>query len=253
VVRRRAHRFIRRKAGKLLPTVLIFAFVGLIINTTILFGIAMCSPMPDRLPHQAAVLSSGDDRAWAFIICKGFGFTRYFFVNHVNDSTRTAWIGFDHSRRPRPDLLPHWGALSAPPVEDEQSGLRVQQSIGWPMNSAWCELGIVGIRTRRSGNHNLDVFQVWRSSLRLGGIPIDSSETERMFQKCIPFRPIWVGLCTNVVFYGTAMAIVVAMGHQTRNRLRRINRQCPNCRYELRGLDGLRCPECGWNRPAPGG
>lgn len=121
----------------------------------------------------------------------------------------------------------------------------IQDARGWPMPAFWCEWSYDPAQMRRPS---------WPPSLRriAGGFDFTPKATTRAIEpstlRAFPYRPIWLGLVMNTVFYATVLMFMLgAIAHlRTRRRLRR--NLCPACAYSLAGQAEPGCPECGWKR-----
>ncbi len=76
-------------------------------------------------------------------------------------------------------------------------------------------------------------------SIRLG------NAFEEWSGKTIAFAPVWPGFGMDVVVYGGMWAMMVVSAIAIRRRLRVGVGRCATCRYDLSGLTGGVCPECG--------
>ena len=61
----------------------------------------------------------------------------------------------------------------------------------------------------------------------------------------LPLHPIWPGFAINTVFYAALLWIVTLGPGTARWIIRRKQRRCINCGYDLRHADHNACPECG--------
>jgi hypothetical protein len=65
----------------------------------------------------------------------------------------------------------------------------------------------------------------------------------------VPFTPLWPGFAINVVIFGVGWMIAVFGPIAIWRSMRRRPGRCGKCRYDLSGLIGDVCPECGNARP----
>lgn len=74
-----------------------------------------------------------------------------------------------------------------------------------------------------------------------------------LFSASLPLRPLWPGLPADSALFAAAWAALLSLPHLARRLhaalLSRRQGRCRGCGYDLRGLPGPLCPECG--RPAP--
>jgi hypothetical protein len=61
----------------------------------------------------------------------------------------------------------------------------------------------------------------------------------------LAFLPAWPGFAVDVAFYGAAWFGLLLSAREVRRRMRLRVGLCPKCRYDLSGLVGGVCPECG--------
>jgi hypothetical protein len=59
---------------------------------------------------------------------------------------------------------------------------------------------------------------------------------------------MWPGFIINTLFYAIILWLLILGPFVLRRHIRRKRGQCPKCGYDLRGIPGSGCPECGWNR-----
>ena len=64
-------------------------------------------------------------------------------------------------------------------------------------------------------------------------------------QRALPFRPIWLGLVVDVLFYSLIWFVLLSGIGLTRSAIRRVKGYCIRCGYDLQGMDHIKCPECG--------
>lgn len=62
----------------------------------------------------------------------------------------------------------------------------------------------------------------------------------------LPLRPLWPQFLVNTALYAGAMWVLAVIPLAMRSLIRRRTGQCPDCAYDMRGLE--RCPECGYSR-----
>jgi hypothetical protein len=108
---------------------------------------------------------------------------------------------------------------------------------GWPMPAAWCEYRYPPPPTGATleprgaialpGDHPVGL-------LPIGTVP-----------RALPCRPIWSGLLIDASFWTAAAAPLVFAPSLVRGIRRRRANGCSRCGYDLTGLAGSACPECG--------
>src|SRR5262245_32202201 len=115
---------------------------------------------------------------------------------------------------------------------------------GWPMRAFDCV--IIGPTSTRAPS----VYLV-RHGFAQGAAVLQPQSLAPI--RVVPYRPVWVGLVVNTVFYGLVWWAIISAGvwlvggGRAQARLRRGH--CPACGYDLLGNVAEGCPECGWNRP----
>ena len=128
-------------------------------------------------------------------------------------------------------------------IQPQRAQSIVYDSRGWPFLTAWCEY-------RRD----------WPDPIQdrvHGGIPLDYEDRrggggisgQVPLPRSIPFRPIWIGVFLNTVFYAIMAIAAIALVRKSRWLWRIHEDSCPACGYRLVGRMASGCPECGWNRP----
>lgn len=129
------------------------------------------------------------------------------------------------------------------------SDMRLLAARGWPWPAFWHEeassnpstttgLGTFGSFRRPNRTYPGALhFKDWASLSSAGGVP------EPLV---IPYRPLWLGLIADSLFYATIWFAAATLLAFTRRRLRRHRDGCTACGYSLTGLaPGAPCPECG--------
>ena len=61
----------------------------------------------------------------------------------------------------------------------------------------------------------------------------------------LAFRPLWAGFAIDTAMFGAGWWVVIGIVAWVRSWRRRAAGLCAGCRYDLRGLTGEVCPECG--------
>ena len=69
----------------------------------------------------------------------------------------------------------------------------------------------------------------------------------RPIERALPYRPLWLGLIANTVFYGFTLYLLARMARKLRDLLRLRRGLCPKCAYPM-GESGV-CTECGRELP----
>lgn len=66
--------------------------------------------------------------------------------------------------------------------------------------------------------------------------------------RAIAWRPIWLGLIVNTIFWGGLAWLLVRLRSLLRGYRRMMRGLCVECRYDLRRDYSRGCPECGWGK-----
>jgi hypothetical protein len=61
----------------------------------------------------------------------------------------------------------------------------------------------------------------------------------------VPAKPLWPGFALDTAFYGGIVFLLWSAPGFLRRRSRLRRGACPACGYDLRGISGGTCPECG--------
>ncbi len=160
-------------------------------------------------------------------------------------------------------LLPAWSDLdrATPSYASSESSTeeRLIDARGWPMLAMASERHCAPAASSAASPINLTSSS---TLTYLGGLPppgtsaysaIPYSPAASAYDRPpIPLRPIWTGLITNSIFYGTLLAACWYLATFPRRFFREVARFrhgcCIDCGYDL-GYDFIRgCPECGWRR-----
>lgn len=158
------------------------------------------------------------------------------FFDAIRDSRMADEVQFCPSG---PISWPDWGrSTSVRKAITRSPWDGLEHATGWPLVALWYE-----VISPASTPYQ---FQVE------GGIPLSRSTPSARPPiadlRALPWRPIWIALVIDSVFWGLvalgASRVLVA-GRQAR-RLRR--HLCPRCAYSLAGQPAPGCPECGWKR-----
>lgn len=123
-----------------------------------------------------------------------------------------------------PDPIPEWARSRV----QAGSGYYQRGSVGWPLR-----------------------FAVYEAEYRVnGGLDVDG--LRRLWIIPITTRPVFAGMVFLVVMlYGVIVAgewIVLRVPGKLRERKRLRRGLCRTCGYDLSGIDGRACPECGTDR-----
>ena len=159
----------------------------------------------------------------------GIGYKRRsiaFYAGSVSDLDAEYFVNRAH--------LPVWSAFNR---DDGITEVISEEARGWPflaMRSYW-------LRIETGGGATLI------GAIRIGEQPSPFSLDDRTW--LWPTIPIWTGLAINVIIYGgvflAAMKLLAALWATLSQRRRPRKGHCKKCGYDLRGLEGRPCPECG--------
>jgi hypothetical protein len=95
--------------------------------------------------------------------------------------------------------------------------------------------------------HGADFHDAWPEPVTIGLWKLDD-----LGERVLCYRPLWLGLAADTVFWGALWLGALAIPGAVSRRRRRARGLCPACGYDLRGDFAPGCPECAWNRtPAP--
>lgn len=167
-------------------------------------------------------------------------------------------------KRPELHEMPHgrerWGALTYgenPALSETElprytrgSGLGVVQqefAAGWPRLALWSQRRLVG----PMGNRTETFEGEWLFGRAAGR---NGSST---FSTWLPLLPIWRGLLIDTAFWGGVWFVLLWPTGLVAGKIKRVRRRkrgrCAWCRYDLRGIEGAFCPECGKKKAAGNG
>ncbi len=69
--------------------------------------------------------------------------------------------------------------------------------------------------------------------------------TDPLRDVMLAFMPLWPGFAVDVAVYGAVWVVLLGLVAAARRSRRAKAGMCPICRYDIRGLSGGVCPECG--------
>lgn len=220
--------------------------LGCLITVAIAWGQVLvgldASPYSDRVGSAWCIFEEGRD----FETGTGLGVrvnstlgSRMLFVTRG-----WPYHGFDGPRSSRENVL-QWiprGCLQyvEEMIEDpEDYNNEYLQLSGFPFTAMWC------VAPSRSTWSSFTPVPPPRA---IGGflVPdwIQSSE-DRNVHRTLAYRPLWIGLVFNSMFWGGALAFVTWFVRSSVLVRRMKLGVCPKCRYRLNQGS---CPECGWGR-----
>jgi hypothetical protein len=215
----------RRQIGMLVCSLLI----GAIANIAVAWGCAWLFFRSVNLASVGEPTLGFDfehaDRAWHAVVQRHFG-------------SRLARAGSDRDEvadleRLRPP--PWWVRRVHRWMEDV--GTVEHYEFGWPMRSM--QYVAVYDGTWLFHDHRI-IAGGWR--------PRASERAANYQAAALPLIPIWPGFAINTLLYGAALWLLLAGPGALRRIMRRRRGRCPKCNYDLRGVSGVGCPECGRGR-----
>lgn len=134
--------------------------------------------------------------------------------------------------------LPDWAAFPS------EFAVRPKSRFVWSVASGWPLLALVGHPTENARPPGRFSMYVDRPQ---GPGPWAIPFRGYLF----PAKPIWPGFLINTLVYLPAAWLLLWTPRFVAGRLRAWRGKCPRCSYDLTGLVGIGCPECGWNRARP--
>lgn len=142
-----------------------------------------------------------------------------------------AGSGEGYRPSPVPDRFAVWATVQNElpcPALIWQDRLHFTAVAGWPVRALGCDWA-------QSDGNGSDVAS---------GIRVSSSRSPVGVLR-LPLRPIWPGVAVNVLLFGTIGAVMTILPSAVRRARRRRRGACTLCGYDVRGLLGAVCPECG--------
>lgn len=132
-------------------------------------------------------------------------------------------------RRVGASEVPSWAGLHRP----EHPVVKLHAiAYGWPMRCLW---------GRTSW---------WMEKAATGKVPIERHgwwvvAKGTQWDRSLPLRRVWMGVIGNAAFYGAVAWVAIAVPPVLIRRRRRRCGRCARCAYDVRGVAGGVCPECG--------
>jgi hypothetical protein len=136
-----------------------------------------------------------------------------------------------------------WGRIPDPPAQPPDFSSRPLPitceavAAGWPLPAVW------GWETTTS-QFNSATGALTLVTLQESGLfapPRTLAPPPARF----PYLPVWPGFLLNSLLYAAPWALVLVAPRAVRRWRRRRRGCCMRCGYDLRGLGGAACPECG--------
>jgi len=194
--------------------------VGVVVTYGVAWGCALWSPLtmgpwlegkkwprtvPSHWPNRS--MESAEHRGWGLCV------TQSIFL----DGGQGRWSSWSRSGWPCFALMNHW--------------LQEGTSSDWkPGGSQYAEVGEAGV-----------AGWTWMSGMAIGRL---SPRADGVWDR-LSLWPSWPGFAVNVALYVGVWLVVLLVPGAAR-RWRRIRRgQCGACGYDVKGIAGGVCPECG--------
>ncbi|MCI0363209.1 MAG: hypothetical protein L0219_04960 [Phycisphaerales bacterium] len=210
----------------------VFLSLGGAIGVATAAIIALCASVGSQPQRYSGTGEEGSGRGptgweiWIVHRNEGFGVTRFasdYYVDYGGS--------FTLSMTPAESLVPAWADRHI--VLGQQTHGLAFFAVGWPLRAFQCRFEAVGT----TGGWNL------HDGIRLPARPMQSWPATSMRVPAIPYRPIWVGLSVNWLFF----AILLWLGFvavTSARRWRRMRRGlCARCGYPVG--ESATCSECG--------
>lgn len=151
---------------------------------------------------------------------------------------RAAVLPWVFGVEPWPEFDPSW----RDPTRAHQNVFREVDTFGWPRRALWCRFDWVstdqGLKLRPFGGLALSSDAV--------GITFDPLDRHA---RVLPYTPLWGGLVLDSLIFAVAWAVLGVLSYRlfSLSQRRRLKRTgcCTRCGFDLTGLQGSICPECG--------
>ena len=181
---------------------------------------------------------------WVYSVQGGVGWLQVDSNASRNDLPDSGPLPADRTLR-----APAWSKPATASSDDPDSIMDKQGAyFSWrDTASGWPKLAMrfrkrTAIKTARIGAR----FQVSSTETIQYGHPI---RDRRGLHNILPLRPIWPGFAVDALLFTVPAYLALVLVGECAAMLRRWRRRrkglCPACGYDLAGLDGTRCPECG--------
>jgi hypothetical protein len=180
---------------------------------------------------------------WTFSVRRGTGWTQIDANASATDLPASTRLDIDRTLRP-----PAWSKIAMAQSDDPDSSVDGQAFLRWTdVATGWPMLAL-RFRERTASTHLRSGAQGQirvQVTTQYGYEISDRSGLHNI----LPLRPVWPGFIVNMLLFAVPpylLLVLVGSGIAMIQRRRRLRRGCCTaCGYDLAGLDGSRCPECG--------
>ena len=116
--------------------------------------------------------------------------------------------------------------------------LPIRAPRAWEVRCGWPVSALRGWRDKATTRFAIEV--PWTVVIEPGGT----------VKRLLPLAPCWPGFAADTAVFAALTALAALVAGAVRRRWRRHRGRCPDCGYDLQGIGGTTCPECG---PRPAG